>query len=102
GGGCSGTLINQYGVLTADHCVTSNAQVNGPMAGFGSVQITATWSAAVVTPTRFVRNWGGSGRDVALIFLGNGDFGNMPIQLLNYIGLDTGMLVSKFGRGISA
>lgn len=102
GGGCSGTLINQYWVLTADHCVTSNGRIGGPSAALGNVRVTAAWSATTVTPTRLVRNWGGSGRDVALVFLGNGDFGTMPIQLLNYSGLDPGMTMVKYGRGISA
>jgi len=102
GGGCSGTLVNRYWVLTADHCVTSNARINGPSAALGSLQITAAWSGTVVIPTRLVRNWGASGLDVALVFLGNGDLGNVPTQLLDASLPDQGMTVMKFGRGINA
>ena len=102
GGGCSGTLVNRYWVLTADHCVTSNGRINGPAAAFGSLQITAAWSGTVVIPTRLVRNWGASGLDVALIFLGNGDLGSVPTQLLDAGLPDQGMTVMKFGRGINA
>jgi hypothetical protein len=100
--GCSGTLLNQYWVLTADHCLTTNGSINGTSAPLGNIQISAAWSATVVTATRLVRNWGASGHDVALIFLGNGDFGRRPIQLLDGSGLDTGMRLVKFGRGISS
>jgi Trypsin len=95
---CSGTLINQYWVLTADHCVdTENAPIPE------SLTIFAAWSPnRFVTPTRLVRNWREAGLDVALIFLGNGDFGDRPMLLLNHSGLEDGSKVRKFGSGISA
>jgi hypothetical protein len=103
GGGCSGTLVNRFWVLTADHCVTSTATLNGPSALLANLPITAAWSSRTVIPTRLVRNWGGSGLDVALIFLGAGDFGEKTNIQLFFVGdVDTLMTLTKFGRGIFA
>jgi hypothetical protein len=75
-------------------------RINGTSASLASLQITAAWSPTVVTPTRLVRNWGASGLDVALIFLGQGDFGDRPMLLISHAGLEDGSKVRKFGRGI--
>ena len=99
GSGCSGTLVNRFWVLTADHCVTTSGTINGPVAPFSSMPITAAWSPRTVIPTRFVRNWGGAGVDIALVFLGAGDFGAARIQLFFVDPLETGMRVVKYGRG---
>ncbi|WP_164001771.1 trypsin-like serine peptidase [Pyxidicoccus caerfyrddinensis] len=102
GGGCSGTLVNRFWVLTADHCVTSTGTVNGPSASLAALPITAAWSTRIVIPTRLVRNWGPTGLDVALVFLGAGDFGPANIQLFFVNDVDTSLTLTKFGRGIFA
>jgi len=89
--------------------------MNGPSQALTNLPITAAWSTDRVIPTRLVRNWGFGNLDVALIYLGAGDFGPVNIQLLalsypeaGSVGLwpwlnnTTPSKVVKFGRGIFA
>lgn len=99
---CSGTLINRYWVLTADHCITTNGARFGPEAPIAAFTISAAWSAATPNPTQVVRVGMPRSRDVALIFLGAGDFGPAPTQELNPRAVSDVSTILKYGRGVSA
>jgi hypothetical protein len=98
---CSGTLLNQYWVLTADHCVTTDGTRGGPDQTFAQLPITAAWRSGSVTPTDRVRYYASKSLDVALLFLGRGDFGKRNTRLIYHDPVDTSMLMTKFGRGFS-
>ncbi|MGB5556769.1 MAG: trypsin-like serine protease [Paracoccaceae bacterium] len=100
--GCSGTLINRFWVLTADHCLSANGTINGPLADPATVPITAAWSSRQVIPTRLVRNWGASGLDIGLVYLGMGDFGTTNIQLLSINEPEKDNIFVKYGQGVSS
>lgn len=101
GGACSGTLLNRYWVITADHCIRDGGgQIfQGPYRQPSEMRITAAWSTAQITPTRFevpAMNV----RDVALIYLGGGDFGSVTAQPIPSQAVSPGLSVTKYGRGI--
>lgn len=82
--------------------MTSNGTIGGPDASFASTPITAAWSDRAVTPTRFVRYWATDGVDVALIFLGAGDFGKARAQALSATAVALNDALTSYGRGIFA
>lgn len=105
GGRCSGTLLNRFWVITADHCVTLDTNVGSMNSrSLSDLSITSAWSTRIVIPSRLVRNWGpGQGIDIAMLFLGSGDFGyNEPLRNIT-IGqgpIQPGERVMLYGRGI--
>src|SRR5262245_6114133 len=54
-GGCSGTLLNQFWVLTARHCVTTTGQVDHPLLPPNQISVTAAWAGGrIVVASKFV------------------------------------------------
>ncbi|PYS22401.1 MAG: hypothetical protein DMG11_26740 [Acidobacteria bacterium] len=101
GGGCSGTLVNRSWVLTADHCVTTNAQLWGPQTAMTNLVITAVWTTRTAIPSFVVRGWVFyPAVDLALLYLGGGDLGPANVQPFFVGPVDTTQTITKYGRGI--
>ncbi|MGM9489604.1 trypsin-like serine protease [Ideonella sp. YS5] len=113
-GGCSGTLLNQYWVLTARHCATTDATIRGTLAPATQIVISAAWSPATFAATRVHDlniNVPKPETDMVLIYLGSGDFGPVNIQplyaqensQLEFEGrkLATSDIVTQYGRGFA-
>lgn len=121
-GGCSGTLLNDFWVLTARHCVTAGNVVSGPLLAPSRVAITATWAPGrSVAATRIydfkVNSTPDSrrDRDIVLIYLGATNFGEVNRQPIYSVAvrdgggsvrlsgkLKTEDLVTQYGIGFSS
>lgn len=123
-GGCSGTLLNQFWVLTARHCITTDGRAFGPMAMPANVGITARWAPGVTVPAQeFVTLSHGSNtiapvptHDIVLVLLSHGRLptrrSNVPYVQVPSLYNPPGMwiplrvqnrnLITQYGRGLQS
>jgi hypothetical protein len=66
------------------------------------MKITAAWRKGTVTATNSVRYYTNNRLDVALLFLGRGDFGPRNTVLIYHDVVDSSVKLTKFGRGFAS
>ncbi len=95
--GCSGTLLNQYWVLTARHCVTQDGLISGALVPPDQVRITADWAPDRVGIASRIHDFTinaapGSvpSRDIVLVYLGAADLGPVDSQRIYVVARDQG------------
>lgn len=114
GGGCSGTLLNQYWVLSVRHCYTVDGLVHTALRPASEFKVTAAWTSTVGTVERiydFRVNSPASepGRDIALLYLGSKNLGPVDAQKIFTVyrngkisgRLSTSDTATQYGRGYS-
>jgi hypothetical protein len=98
-GGCSATLITQFLVLTARHCVTINGEIDGPLPNPADVKVTAKWSSVTARVYRlqdFKKNT--ARNDIILVRLGFPNFGQVSTQRVYATSVRSGSSVKLSGQ----
>jgi hypothetical protein len=104
-GGCSGTMLDSFWVLTARHCVTVDGNIATALLRPDQVRVTAAWAAGVSATATLIHELSPNrpipGRDIILVLVGQGEFGTLARQPLLGRRLRTTDSVTQFGRGLS-
>jgi PAN domain/Trypsin len=99
-GGCSGTLITQFLVLTARHCVTHNSKVNGTIRNPADITVTAAWAPSVTARVYRLQDFkkNTAPNDIILVRLGFPNFGQVNAQRVYATSVRSGSSVKLSGQ----